>query len=126
MRIIWDLDGTLLKDTGKDYDKNAETTPLKILLDELSEPCNEFENICVTGRTTLPMSMQGLFDEVYCRDWQPADWDKYYPQYFQWKVDTILKLQPDLVFEDDQQITRYLTKKGINVVWTPQYSYMGA
>ena len=61
----------------------------------------------------------------YCRNWEPKDWNQYYSQYFQWKVDTILKLQPDLVFEDDQQITRYLTRKGLSVVWVPMYAYMG-
>jgi hypothetical protein len=122
MRIIWDLDGTLLKDIGKDYEKPAETTSLLRLLENLNE---DFENIVVTGRTELPPNLKFYFDRVYCRNWEPEDWNKYYPQYFQWKVDTILKLQPDLVFDDDQQICRYLTRKKINVVWTPQYAYMG-
>jgi hypothetical protein len=124
MKIVWDLDGTLLKDVGKDYEKPADFTPLMQLLECLFG--NNNYNIVVTGRTEIPQDLRGYFDEVYCRDWMPSDWDKYYPQYFQWKGDTILKLKPDLVFDDDQQICRYLTKKGLNVVWTPQYAYMGA
>jgi len=125
MKIVWDLDGTLLKDSGKDYEKPAELTPLYQLFNKLSGSMGLF-NIVVTGRTELPLNLKGCFDEVYCRDWMPQDWNQYYPQYFQWKVDTILSLKPDLVFDDDQQICRYLTKKGLNVVWTPQYAYMGA
>jgi len=125
MRIIWDLDGTLLKDIGKDYDKPAQKTPL-VTLAKYLQGNTDVINIAVTGRTEIPLGYNGLFNEVYCRDWEPEDWDKYYPQYFQWKVDTIIGLKPDLVFDDDQQICRYLTKKGLSVVWTPQYAYMGA
>ena len=121
MKIVWDLDGTLFKDTGKDYDKCPAFTPLMTLLINMSE----HENICVTGRTEIPKEVQCYFDKQYPRNWEPKDWNQYYSQYFQWKVDTILKLQPDLVFEDDQQICRYLTRKGISVVWTPMYAYMG-
>lgn len=124
MRIVWDLDGTLFHDTGKDYDKTPAFTPLMKLCEELSTR-GEIENICVTGRTSIPIECKYLFDESHCRDWEPKDWNQYYPQYFQWKVDTVLALKPDLVFEDDQQICRYLTKKGLSVVWTPMYAYMG-
>ena len=124
MKIVWDLDGTLFKDTGKDYDQTPAFTPLMKLCDELSTH-GEIESICVTGRTSIPIECKYLFNMSYCRNWEPKDWNQYYSQYFQWKVDTILKLQPDLVFEDDQQITRYLTKKGLSVIWTPMYAYMG-
>ena len=124
MKIIWDLDGTILKDSGKDYEKPAEFTSLFKLFEYLNNDINTI-NIVVTGRTELPSNLEGYFDEIHCRDWMPKDWNQYYPQYFQWKVDTILSLTPDLVFDDDQQICRYLIKKGLNVVWVPQHAYMG-
>jgi hypothetical protein len=49
----------------------------------------------------------------------------YYARYFQWKVDLILKIKPDLVFDDDQQICRYCNKAGIKAVWVPACSYNG-
>ena len=111
---------------GKDYDKPAEFTPLKKLLDAMDKEGNAIHDfICVTGRTELPPELKNSFDEIYCRDWEPENWDHYYPQYFQWKVDTILKIKPDLVFDDDQQICRYLTAKGLAVIWVPQYAFMG-
>lgn len=124
MRIVWDLDGTLFKDTGKDYEKCPEFTPLMKLCEELSSH-SQITSLCVTGRTSIPEECKYFFDASWCRDWEPEDWNTYYPRYFQWKVDTILKLQPDLVFEDDQQIVCYLTKKGVSVIWTPMYAYMG-
>jgi hypothetical protein len=123
MKIVWDLDGTLLKDIGKNYDDPSQETPLSVLFRSMVNII-DYINIVVTGRTELPKQLEGLFDEVNCRDWEPQDWTKYYPQYFQWKVDTILKLKPDLVFDDDQQICRYLIKKGLNVVWVPEYAFM--
>lgn len=119
--ICWDLDGTLLKDNGV-YGDKVEFTPLIGLFDMLHNEKNC--NIVVTGRTNIPACWCMEFDIVYCRDWEPENWDRYYPQYFQWKVDTILKLKPNLVFEDDQQICRYLTKKGINCIWVPEYAHM--
>jgi hypothetical protein len=120
MRIVWDLDGTLLRDTGKDYDQPAVFTPLFKLL----QATGNCENVVVTGRTTLPAGLKTYFDKKICRNWEPVNWDNYYGQYFQWKVDTILEINPDLVFDDDQQIVRYLTKKGISCVWTPEYAFM--
>jgi len=134
-RFVWDLDGTLFKDTGKDYDKAAILTPLYFLLDQMILNDN-IENIVITGRTSLPkvrfriddkkpFEIDHYFNKIICRNWEPADWSKYYPQYFQWKVEQIMEQEPWLVFEDDQQITRYLTKMHIDVIWTPMYAHMG-
>jgi hypothetical protein len=123
MIIVWDLDGTLLKDGGN-YNKaitENDTTPLFVLLENMQE----HENICITGRNKIPTIFNGLFQKELPRDWEPFDWAKYYPQYFQWKVNMIRMQQADLVFEDDQQIVRHLTSLGINCIWTPQYAFMG-
>lgn len=125
MKIVWDLDGTLLQDDGN-YARNYVTvTPLFTLLEYFHDNDKKVVNVCVTGRDKIPIQLKGLFDVEICRDWIPLDWNKYYSQYFQWKVDTIIAQKPDLCFEDDQQITRYLIQKGLNVVWTPMFSFMG-
>ena len=122
MIICWDLDGTLLKDKGVDYDTYCEFTPLMKLLRNQARP--EDIDICVTGRTVLPPLLEGYFDEIYLRDWEPSTWEHYYSEYFVWKCETIYSLKPDLVFEDDQQICRWLTKHGVSCVWVPEYAYM--
>jgi hypothetical protein len=49
----------------------------------------------------------------------------YYARYFNWKIEQIAALAPDLVFDDDQQICRYLNRAGIPAVWTPACAFNG-
>ena len=130
MRFVFDFDGTLALDSGKDYDQPAQRAPLWQLVEYLMDCSQESgapsnKTYLVTGRDSVQDEVKGFFDEVHCRPFPVEPANTYYARYFQWKVDTIQSLKPDLVFDDDMQICRYLNAHGINAVWTPACAFNG-
>ena len=120
--IVWDADGTLFYDEGKNYDDPGVWTPLIEMLKLLQN--NETYNILVTGRDHVPLEMSQYFKEVHCRPFPVEPYNTYYSRYHQWKLETIVALKPDLVIDDDQQICRACLGRKIKAIWVPQNAFM--
>jgi hypothetical protein len=81
--------------------------------------------ILVTGNPEINEKYHNIFDEVIVRPFPHEPRETYYARYFQWKVDTIREIQPDLAIDDDMQVCRILNQDGINALWTPAFAFNG-
>ena len=112
MKIVFDVDGTLALDDGRDYESFREAPAMWIL--RALWHAGGHTLVVVTGREQCPPELLTWVDKAICRDWPvPADPAGYYPQYFAWKVRTIVAIGADLAIDDDQQ------------VWVPAAAYHG-
>jgi len=125
--IVIDWDGTCTIDTGRyGVDIQIYTTPLWPLVVWLSKEVRpRVRLILVTGNPEINEKYHNIFDEVIVRPFPHEPRETYYARYFQWKVDTIREIQPDLAIDDDMQVCRILNQDGINALWTPAFAFNG-
>ena len=119
MKVVFDLDGCLIVDYGKDYESEEFTfTPL---LEVLRSYQGRATLIAVTGRTVVPKGVSELFDIVVTRPFPLEPMSTFMERYHKWKCKTISEIAPDIAYDDNQQVAEWLNKNGITTVLVPAY-----
>jgi len=119
IKIVFDLDGCVIVDFGKNYESEDFTfTPLVETVRGLRGLATL---IAVTGRTVVPREVAELFDEVITRPFPIEPFETFMERYLKWKCKTIAQINPVVAYDDNEATINWLNKNGITGILIPAY-----